>query len=71
MRLRRKSRTDPRPYEERMAEAQEALVRSHIELQESTETATYAASLAARLKKELHDNHFAPALAEAIARSIR
>ena len=71
MRLTRKRSDRDNQYRERLAEATAALVESHESLVRADKTAVQTELIARRLKQELHNNHFAPALAEAIARSIR
>jgi len=72
MRLsRRKLGRDDESYKARLAEANAAVAESKESLVKADEMAGDTAAIADRLRSELHKNHFAPALAEAIARSIR
>ncbi len=72
MRLWRRTKSeDTRPAEERLEEAQQVLVDSQESLAKIEELSETSAAIAARLRKELKQNHFAPALREAIARSVR
>lgn len=71
MRLPWKRKTKDEVLDERLEAAQKVLAESEQSLAQVEELSHQSAEIAARLRKELRANHFAPALREAIARSVR